>query len=139
MKLLRTKPLNTKKVLLNSIILGISSIPLAYMAIGTLFYFHTVFSLIVVPVYLLVIGILILFRLTPSPRLQPWLKIPFQIVCFFITIIITALISDFNLQSLEQRLQVIALFGLLCTLFWSFLLSILNVRLSYYANVRRSE
>ena len=107
-----------KPLLINSLMLGVASVPLIYMLVGALFAFPAMFSVIFVPPYLLLFADIIR-RCVISPKVSNWVNpmmigVWLMLICLFIL-----LISDFNLQTDSERLFHITLFAFIGIILWS--------------------
>ena len=102
--------------ILTAIILGLSCTPLIYIAFGALFSFGIMFSVILLPPYLLALAYIFYQRLLSKSN-----NILFQVaeyLCIGIAIGFTILISDFNLQSTVERICTTGIISVITTTSW---------------------
>tara|TARA_B110001454_G_scaffold218354_1_gene246075 strand:+ start:706 stop:1080 length:375 start_codon:yes stop_codon:yes gene_type:complete len=105
-----------KERILTAFILGLSCTPLVYIALGALFSFGIMFSVILLPPYLLAIAYIFYQRLWSKSNTTL-----FQIaeyLCIGIVVGFTILISDFNLQTTIERIFAIGIISAITTTSW---------------------
>ncbi len=111
-----------QNVFFNAVVMSIACIPTCYILIGALTGFSDVFKVVIVPPYILSLFILCMlhvsnFSYQPKPIISG--------VCLTVTLFVTYLISDFNLQSIYERVFLVMGMAFSMFSFWILLLAYL--------------
>jgi len=116
----KTKPkaldIQPKNHILTAIILGLSCTPLIYIAFGALFSFEILFSVILLPPYLLALAYIFYQRFWSKSN-NILVRIA-EYLCIGIAIGFTVLISDFNLQTTVERICTAGIVSIITTTSW---------------------
>ena len=116
-----------RNLIIDGLILGISTTPLIYIFSGALFGFSTMFSVILLPLYIISLGI-ILKRRVIGEKLSKVTDQIIELACFLIVIIFIVLISNYNLQTMIERMRYVSLFSFISIVIWWVLLKVISSR-----------
>lgn len=120
--------ITNRHLLINAMILGISTTPLIYILSGALFGFSMMFSVISLPPYIIALGVIIKQRITIKKKTSKTIYQVIESLCFIITLIFIFLISNYNLQTTSERIQNTSLFTLISIAVWCLVLHIIRLK-----------
>ena len=114
-----------QNLIIDGMILGMSTTPLIYIFSGALFSFSIMFSVILLPPYIISLGIILKRRVIGEKSNKVTYQV-IELICFLIAITFIVLISDYNLQTIIERIRYVSLFSFISVIIWWVLLKIIR-------------